>query len=128
MGTLKKVLIIDDSPDILYLAGLSIETMGEIEVFSFQDAVAALREAETIAPDVIVLDLVMPEISGIELLDKLRAIEGLKNTPVIFLTGHDDIQDMIEGISHGVAGIISKPFDPMTLYAKIRGIFYAAKA
>lgn len=115
------VLYVDDDPDIRTIVsmalsldpGISLRTAG-----SAADALAMLADGE--APDVALLDVMMPGTDGPTLLDRLRAQEATRGVPVIFLTASGREADIARYRERGAIGVILKPFDPLTLAADLR--------
>jgi CheY-like chemotaxis protein len=120
MSPLKHVLVIDDEGDIREVARLSLElTEGwTVETASGGSDGAAL--ALSMAPDAILLDVMMPEMDGPTTLSTLRQQDATRFIPVIFLTAKVQASDRDRYLQLGVRGIISKPFDPVTLGQQIK--------
>lgn len=112
------ILIVDDEP--LNLDLLEQELVDEYEVVRAQDGAAALREAEICDPDLIVLDVRMPGMGGLEAVKRLRASERHVTTPVIMLTAQSGLDEKVEGLDAGADDYITKPFVPEDLHARIR--------
>ena len=110
-----QVLIIDDETDIREVAQLGLELIGGWQVATASNGVDGVAEASRIRPDAILLDVMMPEVDGPETLRRLRVDPATASVPVIFLTARSQIADVewLEGL--GAAGVIPKPFDPLTL-------------
>jgi len=114
-----RILQVEDDPDILEISRLALTLVGGHEVFQFVDGNEAIRNAPGIGPDVLLLDVMMPALSGRQTLAGLRALAACAQTPAFFMTaraGGDDLDDLR---TDGVAGILHKPFDPMTLARQI---------
>jgi CheY-like chemotaxis protein len=111
----KKVLIVDDEDDIREVAQMSLELVGGWEVLAASSGDVAARTAAVEQPDVILLDVMMPGLDGPQTLQLLRTDPETADIPVIFLTAK--VQTSERRLLHdlGVQGLISKPFDPMTL-------------
>ena len=117
-----KVLLIDDDPDIRQIARLSLERLGGLRVAcaaSGREGVAMLADE---LPDVILLDVTMPEMDGPETLAALRRCPKGESVPVFFLTAASRPADMQRLLALGAAGILHKPFDPVLLPDEIRRI------
>lgn len=109
------ILLIDDDPDILLIASRMLAQGGDGNVWQAESAVEGYKLAEKEQPDVILMDFMLPDMDGPELLARFRKHPALQHVPVVFLTGKTD-SDVLEGlIQSGAKGIISKPFDPLTL-------------
>lgn len=83
----KKILIIDDEPHFCKLVKKNIEQIGGFEVYTATNGEEGIRLAKEIRPGLILLDVVMPEMDGVEVLSRIKGEESIKNTPVVFLTG-----------------------------------------
>jgi two-component system OmpR family response regulator len=121
-----KVLYIEDEPDIRALAEMMMQSMGGFIVKSCADGITALAEAPGFAPDLIVLDVMMPGLNGPETLAKLRALPVTAKTPAIFMTGKSQQDEINSLMAAGVIGIVQKPFDPMMVAGKIQELFDSA--
>ena len=117
--TNKCILIIDDEEDIREVAQLCLEAMGGWQVCTAQSGSQGLMKAQSQQPDAILLDVMMPDMDGLSTLEKLRANPLTKNIPVIFLTAKNNLLDPDRLAQMGVKGIISKPFDPMSLAEQV---------
>jgi len=115
------VLVVDDEEDIREVAALSFELAGWQVVVapSGQDGIAAANAA---APDVILLDVMMPELDGPATYALLQAEAGTREIPVVFLTAKVQAADKRRYAAMGVRGVIAKPFDPLTLPAEVESI------
>jgi len=118
----KKVLIIDDEDDIREVASLALETGGDFDVATADGGLAGLLEASTRRPDVILLDVMMPELDGPSTYRRLQESEETRSIPVIFLTAKVQPADRRKLADLGALGIIAKPFDPMQLAAEVAAI------
>lgn len=116
------LLYVDDDPDIRTIVELALHLDPAITVrtaASGRAAVAAVVDQGWI-PDVIVLDVMMPDMSGPETLTELRRLPALRDTPVLFITARGRDADIKGYMALGAAGVIVKPFDPLSLAAQIR--------
>jgi len=111
----RHVLLVDDEDDIREVARLSLEMMRGWEVSTAASGEEALRLAATLAPDAILLDVMMPEMDGPTVVQHLHAGEATAEIPVVFLTAKVQGRDHLRFENMGVAGVLSKPFDPMVL-------------
>ena len=117
-----KILIIDDDADIRSIARLGLSRVGGMTVIEATSGVEGVRKAQDEKPDVILLDMMMPAMDGVETLSALRSQPATAMTPVIFLTAKavgDDVERMT---ALGAAGVLIKPFDPRTLSADVRAL------
>jgi two-component system, OmpR family, response regulator len=115
-----KVLYIDDDADIREVATLALELDLAIEVRSESSGAAGLATAALWQPDAILLDVMMPSMDGPTTLVHLRRNAASRNVPVIFITARAQSKEIEEFIKQGARGVITKPFDPMTLAAELR--------
>lgn len=115
----KCMLIIDDDEDIREVAKLCLEAVGGWQVCTAESGSEGLINAECKKPDAILLDVMMPDMDGLNTLEKLRSNSLTVNIPVIFLTAKDDLLDRDKLAQMGVKGIIAKPFDPMNLSEQV---------
>lgn len=117
-----KILHVDDDPDIREVAALSFDLDGAIDVLSAPSGPQALAAlAEGFAPDVILLDVMMPGMDGPSTLEAVRRLPAQAATPVIFMTARAQDHEQSRFLDLGAIGVITKPFDPMTLAADVRG-------
>ncbi|MFV2061355.1 MAG: response regulator [Gammaproteobacteria bacterium] len=123
MAELNKILYIEDEPDIQTVARLALENVGGFTLEVCESGNKALAVAEKFAPDLILSDVMMPEMDGPETITELRKLSSLSNTPVIFMTAKVQTDEIKELLSYGALGVIPKPFDPMTLAAKIHELW-----
>ena len=123
MAELKKILHVDDDEDIRVITKMALEVVGDLEVVQCASGSEALSEAQSVAPDLFLLDVMMPEMSGEETYSKLKALEGMGDVPVIFMTAKAYSEDTQSLRDAGAIGVIVKPFDPMTLCQDIRSAF-----
>ena len=114
-----KILIVDDTPDMANLMVRAVKNQG-YEAFIAGDGHSALQMASTIAPDVILLDVMMPGMSGIEVLRKLKADIHLQHIPVILVTAKGEDEDVVEGLDAGAHDYVTKPFKREVLAARVR--------
>lgn len=122
-STLSKILYAEDEPDIQSIAQMSLEMMGGYTVKVCNNGQEAADEAEDFAPDLILLDVMMPFMDGPTALQEIRKIPSLVNTPVIFMTAkiqHDELESYKK---MGAIDVIAKPFDPMTLSETIQNLW-----
>ena len=117
-----KVLIIDDDADIRSIARLSLSRVGGMDVIEAASGAEGVRKAQEEKPDVILLDMMMPAMDGLETLSALRSQPATAMTPVIFLTAKA-VGDEVERMTTlGAAGVLIKPFDPRTLSEDVRAL------
>ena len=115
MTTLRRVLCVEDDPDIRMILEFSLATVGGYEVCCCAEGRSALAQAVQFRPDLVLLDVMMPGLSGPETLVALRALPSMQGVPVVFMTAKAMPDELEQLLSHGATGLIVKPFDPMTL-------------
>jgi CheY-like chemotaxis protein len=118
----KQVLVIDDEGDIREVAGLSLQLTEGWTVMTANGGAAGMAIALAMAPDAILLDVMMPDMDGPSTLRVLQQQSVTKAIPVIFLTAKVQAADRQKFMQLGVRGIISKPFDPLTLGQHIKDV------
>lgn len=124
---LRRVLVVDDEPDIRVIAAMSLQMFGGLEVVTVGSgrealAVAASAPGDAGVADVILLDVMMPELDGPETLRRLRELPATARTPIVFMTAKVLRDEVDRWLSLGAIGVICKPFDPTTLPAELRAI------
>ncbi|MBR9872020.1 MAG: response regulator [Gammaproteobacteria bacterium] len=120
---LNKVLYVEDDADIRAIAELALQDVGGFSAKLCSSGAEAVEVAPDFQPDLILLDVMMPEMDGPETLKALRKLEATQTTPVIFMTARIQRTEIEEYLSLGALGVIPKPFDPMTLADEIRRIY-----
>jgi len=110
-----RALVVDDDDSIRMVAEVALESVGGWEVLSADGGVAALELAATHRLDVILLDVMMPGLDGLETFRRLAADPATADIPVILVTAKVRVGDRVDWDGLGIAGVIPKPFDPMTL-------------
>lgn len=113
------VLIVDDEPNIVELTRLYLSKEG-YKVITAYDGQEALRRARTEKPDLVVLDLMLPELDGFEVCRRLR--QDSDDLAIIMLTARDDDIDKIVGLELGADDYMTKPFNPRELVARVRAV------
>lgn len=121
--TLSRILYVEDEPDIQTVGRLALETVGGFTVEVCGSGREALDKAPDFAPDLILLDVMMPEMDGPTTLQALRSMSATAKTPVIFITAKVQAQEVAQYKSMGALDVIAKPFDPMNLSAAIQQIW-----
>jgi EAL domain-containing protein (putative c-di-GMP-specific phosphodiesterase class I)/DNA-binding response OmpR family regulator len=111
--------VVDDEPAARQLAGLALET-ADLDVVEAEGGDHALRLLASQAFDVVVLDRVMPGLDGIEVLQWIRRTPALALTPVLLVTGQDQVEDVVGGLAGGADDYLVKPYDPDELVARVR--------
>ena len=119
---ISKILMVDDDPSIRRIAQIGLKGVGKFEVVLCASGAEALELVASEKPDLILLDVMMPGMDGPATLSKLRQLNLLERIPVIFMTAKVQKQEVEGYLLLGACGVISKPFDPMTLSAQIQDI------
>lgn len=117
---LKKILYVEDEPDIQAVAKIALEAVGGFELKICSGGEEAIAAAAEFAPDLLLLDVMMPGMDGPMTLGELRKLSGLEDTPAIFMTAKVQPQEVEHFKSLGAVDVIPKPFDPMGLADQVR--------
>ncbi len=112
------MLVVDDDPVILKLLQVNFEMEG-FAVSTAADGVEGLRSARETLPDVVISDVMMPHMNGIELVAALGADEGTGAIPVILLSARAQESDVADGLDAGADAYVTKPFDPLQLVDQV---------
>jgi DNA-binding response OmpR family regulator len=118
----KKVLIVEDEKDILHLVKMYLDKEG-FRTLTAENGAEALRQARSEHPDLIILDLMLPEIDGLEVCKKLRLSPQTSKLPIIMLTAKSEESDTVVGLELGADDYVTKPFSPRALVARIKALF-----
>lgn len=118
----RKVLIADDEPDILEILKYNLSNEG-YEVVTAKDGDEALEKARRTQPDLVVLDVMMPKKTGVEVCQLLRAQPAFKETLIIFLTAVNDEGTQIKGLETGADDYVSKPISPKVFLSRVNALF-----
>ncbi len=117
----KRILIVDDEPDVTELVGYQLRAKG-FEVEALNDPTQSIAKFRSFQPDLVILDVMMPDISGIQLCRMLRADPKTKEVPVIFLTAKAEETDRVLGLEVGGDDYICKPFSTKELILRVQGL------
>lgn len=115
-----KILIVEDESPIRELIRIALESAGFTSVFEAADGESGLAQARSLHPDLILLDLMLPGIDGLDVCRKLKADEDLRHIPVIMLTAKSEEADIVLGLELGANDYVTKPFSRKVLIARIR--------
>jgi two-component system OmpR family response regulator len=121
--SLKSILIVEDEPDIQMLAEMSLKDIGQLNVKIANDGAEALEVLKHWRPDLILMDIMMPNLTGPQTIARLREDAVTATIPVVFMTAKSEQEGLDRYRRLGAADIISKPFDPMTLAAQLHRIY-----
>ena len=117
----RKILVVDDEPDVTDLLSYKLTQAGYItEVIN--NPLQIMGVAHSFLPDLIILDVMMPDINGLQICRMIRADEKLNPTPIIFLTAKGEVQDRVKGLEVGADDYLGKPFDSRELLLRIESL------
>ena len=122
----EKIVIIEDESDILEVIAYNLKREG-FEVFESRDGEDGLLEIEKHAPDLVILDLMLPTIDGIELCRKLKTDPVTREVPVIMVTAKGAESDIVLGLGVGADDYVTKPFSPKELVARVKAVLRRGK-
>ena len=117
----QKILVVDDEPDAVDLVQFNLKNAG-YEVVSAADGAEALKNARTFSPDLILLDVMLPEVDGLEVCKLLRRDPATSGIPIIMLTAKAAEIDRILGLELGADDYVTKPFSPREMVLRVKGL------
>ncbi len=120
---LKRILYAEDEPDIQEVTILALETLGEFLVKACRSGSQIIELARSFQPDLVLLDVMMPDMDGPTTLTALHGTAGFESTPVIFMTAKAMEREIQQLKDMGALAVITKPYDPATLCARIEEIW-----
>jgi len=120
---LNKIIVIEDEVDILTIIKFALERIGHLTVEYCNHSEKALQQIETFVPDLVLMDMMMPGMDGLTVLNALRQTSNLAHIPIIFMTARAQPEEIKHYLRAGAIGVISKPFDPLTLPAKLQELW-----
>jgi DNA-binding response OmpR family regulator len=124
-----KILHVEDDPDIREITAFSLGMDASIQLRTAASGSAAINTLISgFAPDVVLLDVMMPDLDGPATLAGIRSTPGHARTPIIFMTARTQAHEKSRYLALGAIGVITKPFDPMTLGEQVRAMLAGAKA
>ncbi|CAA0163209.1 response regulator transcription factor [Tenacibaculum maritimum] len=121
-----KILLVDDEPDILEIVGYNLKSEG-YQIFTASNGVEAVKAAKKIFPHLILLDIMMPEMDGIEACEKIRKIKSFENVIISFLTARGEDYSQVAGFDAGADDYITKPIKPKVLISKVKSLLRRLK-
>ncbi len=121
-----KILLVDDEPDILEIVSYNLSSEG-YEVFTAKNGVEGVAKAKKKHPHLIILDVMMPEMDGIEACEIMRNTSGLENTIITFLTARGEDYSQVAGFDAGADDYITKPIKPKLLVSKVKALLRRLK-
>lgn len=122
-GAFNRVMHVDDESDIREVARMALEEVGGFTVESCASGTQAIEKAPAFGPEVILLDVMMPGMSGPAVLEALRGMPETASIPVIFMTAKVQAREIEALTELGAIGVIEKPFDPMTMSSLVTEIW-----
>lgn len=125
---LKHILYVEDDPDIQTVAQIALEMVGGFQLTICSSGRVAIQEAGNLKPDLLLLDVMMPEMDGPSTLEGLRKVANTATTPAIFMTAKVQTSEVEYYKSLGALGIIAKPFDPMSLATQVQALWNQIEA
>jgi CheY-like chemotaxis protein len=123
MKPLVRILHVEDEPDIQAVAKLTLENIGSFTVLACSSGAEALDKILSFAPDLVLLDVMMPGLDGPATMAEMRKIPKFKTTPMVFLTAKAQTHEIEEFLKLGATDVMTKPFDPVTLCVQIKQIW-----
>ncbi len=121
-----KILLVDDEPDILEIIGYNLSAEG-YQIITAENGIKAIKKAKKERPQLIILDVMMPEMDGIEACEQIRKIPELKNTIIAFLTARGEDYSQMAGFDAGADDYITKPIKPKVLTSKVKALLRRLK-
>lgn len=121
-----KILLVDDEPDILEIVGYNLKNEG-YQIFTASNGLEAVKEAKKISPHLILLDVMMPEMDGMEACEKIRNTKGLEDVIIAFFTARGEDYSQVAGFDAGADDYITKPVKPKVLVSKVKSLLRRIK-
>ncbi|MEL0074003.1 MAG: response regulator transcription factor [Flavobacteriaceae bacterium] len=121
-----KILLVDDEPDILEIISFNLEKVG-YQVTTASNGLEALKQAKKTLPHLIILDVMMPELDGIETCERLRQEEQFQETIIMFLTARGEDYSYVAAFDAGADDYVTKPIKPKVLLSKVKGLLRRLK-
>ncbi len=121
-----KILLVDDEPDILEIIGYNLRNEG-YQVFTASNGLEGVKQAKKVTPHLILMDIMMPEMDGIEACEKIRKIKTLEHVIISFLTARGEDYSQVAGFDAGADDYITKPIKPKVLVSKIKSLLRRLK-
>lgn len=121
-----KILLVDDEPDILEIVGYHLKK-GGYQISTASNGIEAVNKAQKTKPHLILLDIMMPEMDGIEACEKIRELEGLEDVVIAFFTARGEDYSQVAGFDAGADDYITKPVKPKVLMSKVKGLLRRLK-
>ncbi|WP_028670867.1 response regulator [Saccharospirillum impatiens] len=125
---LNHIMHVEDDPDIRAIAELALATVGGLNITQCTSGRECLAVVEECIPDLILLDVMMPDLDGPETLRRLRTLPGMSEVPAVFMTARCQPDEISGYQALGAIGVIPKPFDPLTLADQVRQLWDQSQA
>ena len=122
---LNKVLYLEDDPHISEVAMIAMRDIGGLDVIRCETGADAISQIESFQPDLLLFDVMLPDMDGPQTLDKIRNLSGFEKTPVVFMTAKAQVQEQKRYMELGALTVIVKPFDAMMLAVQLRSVWSA---
>lgn len=120
---LQRILLVEDEVDIQMVAAMALEDLGGFQVEIAGSGGEALAKAQAFRPDLVLLDFMLPDLNGHQILEALRRLPGFEETPVAFMTARAQTMQVAEYRASGALDVITKPFVAMKLAETLQGIW-----
>lgn len=124
---MNNLLLVDDDPTIRRIAEISLTRIGKWNVTTAESGAKALQILSSVTPDLIMLDVLMPQLDGIATFARLKELSAIADVPIIFMTAKVQTHEIQQYYDLGISGVIVKPFDPIKLPAEVQKIYEHAK-
>lgn len=125
MSELRNLLLVEDDPDIALIATMALEVVGGYQVRVASTGSEAVAELASNRPDLVLLDVMLPDTTGVELLESIRGDVLTWDLPVVFMTARVDPPSINAYLDLGAQGVVRKPFDVMTLPSQVEALWGA---
>ena len=116
-----KILLVDDEPDILEIVSYNLQNEG-YQIFTASNGIDAIEKAKKMTPHLILLDVMMPEMDGIEACEKIRGLKGFEEVIIAFFTARGEDYSQVAGFDAGADDYITKPVKPKVLVSKVKSL------
>jgi two-component system OmpR family response regulator len=120
---LKSIILVEDEPDIQILIKIALETVGKFNIQIFSSGKDLIKQIDSLSADLILLDVMMPDMDGMSVLLNLQKNPHSARIPVVFITASVSNKDIAKYKKTGALDVIAKPFDPMTLADRVKQIW-----
>ena len=125
--TLNRIMHVEDDESIRMVAEMALVDVAGFELLSCDGGQSALAQAEAFAPELVLLDVMMPKMDGLQTLSELRKLPSLASTPVVFMTAKIQQAEKQQYLDAGAIAVVEKPFEPMELGDTLRALYQQAR-